>query len=159
MRLGVRLGIDVGKARVGVAKSDPHGLLATPLETVVRDESGQQDLERIRLLIAEHDVLECVVGLPLNMRGEHTPSTEDALAFAQKIASLGTPVRLIDERLSTVTAWNQLHATGKTHKGSRNVIDQAAAVVILQQALDAERARGEAIGTLLATHEHGEPHE
>lgn len=159
MRLGVRLGIDVGKARVGVAKSDPHGLLATPVETILRDESGQQDIERIQSLISEHDVLECIVGLPLNMQGEHTPSTDDAVAFAHKIAALGTPVRLVDERLSTVTAWNQLHATGKTHKGSRNVIDQAAAVVILQQALDTERTRGEAVGTLCVAAELGETHE
>lgn len=149
MRVGVRLGIDVGKARIGVAKCDAHGMLATPVETVARDLEGSTDIERIRALIAEYEAIECVVGLPLNMQGQHTASTDDALGFAHRIAALGTTVRLVDERLTTVTAWGQLHATGKNHKKGRGVIDQAAAVVILQHAIDAERLRGEPTGTVL----------
>ncbi len=142
MQVGVRLGIDVGKARVGVARSDPHGMLAVPLETVTRDHDGDADIRRIAEIIAEYDAIECVVGLPLNMRGERTPSTEDALGFARELEALGIPVRMVDERLSTVTAWDQLHATGKNHKKGRGIIDQAAAVVILQQAIDSLRSQG-----------------
>lgn len=161
----MRLGIDVGKARIGVARSDPHGLLATPVETVARDRRGDRDLERIVEILAEiadfgATAIEVVVGLPLNLRGERTPSTDDAVAFAERLrerlALPGTPgmpgtpsisVRLVDERLSTVSAQGQLRQTGKTSRNSRSVIDQAAAVVILQQALDLERASGEAPGT------------
>lgn len=140
MIIGARLGIDVGKARVGIARSDPHGMLAVPLETIQRDHEGATDVQRIAELVTEHEAVECIVGLPLNMKGQHTASTDDAVAFAQKIEALGIPVTMIDERLSTVTAWNQLHATGKNQKKSRGIIDQAAAVVILQQAIDRLRA-------------------
>ncbi len=158
MRVGVRIGIDVGKARVGLAKSDPHGMLATPLETVQRDHEGDADVQRISEIFAEHDVLECIVGLPLNMQGNHTPSTQDAIDFARRVAQLGVQVRLVDERLSTVTAWGQLHATGKNQKSHRGIIDQAAAVVILQQALDSERLRGHAIGEAVPPEHSGEAH-
>ncbi|MBK0421204.1 Holliday junction resolvase RuvX [Leucobacter sp. CSA2] len=155
MRTGVRLGIDVGKARIGVARSDLHGMLATPVETVARAASGadteRPDLARIAAIAAELEAFEVIVGLPLNLRGERTPSTEDAEAFASDLAALlqrtGTPVRLVDERLSTVSAQGQLRQAGKKTKQSRSIIDQAAAVVILQHALDIERARGAAPGT------------
>ncbi|WP_024357123.1 Holliday junction resolvase RuvX [Leucobacter chironomi] len=150
MRSGVRLGIDVGKARVGVSRSDPHGMLATPVETVPRDLGGDADLARIAEIVAELDAFEVIVGLPLNLRGERTPSTDDAAAFAGRLAArLGgdaAAVRLVDERLSTVSAQGQLRQAGRKTKQSRSIIDQAAAVVILQHALDLERARGEAPG-------------
>ena len=149
MRTGTRLGIDVGKARIGIARCDPHGMLATPVETVTRDHEGTADLTRIGAIADELDVIEFVVGLPLNMQGKATPSTEDAREFAQAIARMHPQrsVRLVDERLSTVTAQAQLHQTGRNTKKSRSVIDQAAAVIILQQALDAERAQDRAPGT------------
>ncbi len=151
MRVGNRLGIDVGKARIGVARSDLHGMLATPVETVPRDLRGSTDLDRIVALAAEIDVVEVIVGLPLNMRGERTLSTTDAEEFAERLAkllaALDVTVRLVDERLSTVSAQSQLHQVGKKTKQSRSIIDQAAAVVILQHALDIERSRGEAPGT------------
>lgn len=154
MRTGVRLGVDVGKARVGVARSDAHGMLATPVETVARDLGGDADLNRIAEIVAELDAFEAVVGLPLNLRGERTPSTEDAEAFAvrlaTRLAAAGTVVRLVDERLSTVSAQGQLRQAGKKTKQSRSIIDQAAAVVILQHALDIERSRGEAPGDEVA---------
>lgn len=154
MRIGVRLGVDVGKARVGVARSDPHGMLATPVETVPRDLGGDTDLVRIAQIAADLDAVEVIVGLPLNLRGERTPSTDDAAAFAERLASRldgdGVPVRLVDERLSTVSAQGQLRQAGKKTKQSRSIIDQAAAVVILQHALDVERARGEAPGHAVA---------
>ncbi|UOQ60809.1 Holliday junction resolvase RuvX [Leucobacter rhizosphaerae] len=153
MRPGVRLGIDVGKARVGVARSDLHGMLATPVETVLRDLDGDSAFTRLVAIAGELDAAEAIVGLPLNLRGERTPSTDDAVAFAEELARrfapLGIPVRLVDERLSTVSAQGQLRQAGKKTKQSRGIIDQAAAVVILQHALDMERARGEAPGSVV----------
>lgn len=147
MRSGVRLGIDVGRARVGVARSDPHGMLATPVETVGRDASGESDIARIEALASEHAAFEVIVGLPLNLRGEHTPSTADAQGFAERLAArLEAPVRLVDERLSTVSAQGQLRQAGRSTRQTRGIIDQAAAVVILQHALDIERSSGEAPG-------------
>ncbi|QIM16622.1 Holliday junction resolvase RuvX [Leucobacter insecticola] len=154
MRTGVRLGIDVGKARVGVAQSDPHGMLATPVETVPRERPGGS-IVRITELVRELEAIEVIVGLPLNLRGEHTPSTDDAREFAQELAvelaPLNIAVRLVDERLSTVSAHSQLRQAGKRSKQSRSIIDQAAAVVILQHALDIERSRGEAAGSVVET--------
>lgn len=159
MRVGVRLGIDVGKARIGVARTDLHGMLATPVETVARDTSGSADIARILAIAEEISAVEFVVGLPLNMSGNRTLSTDDAEEFAQRIAtavsasssfSADVEVRLIDERLSTVSAHGQLRQAGKKTKQTKQIIDQAAAVIILQQALDMERARGAAPGTVVA---------
>lgn len=157
MRIGVRLGIDVGKSRIGVARCDLHGMLATPLETVPRDGTATSDVARILELASEYGATEVVFGLPLNMRGERTPSTEDAVRFATQVAeALHTPdrvppvtVRLVDERLSTVSAQGQMRQVGRTTKQSRHIIDQAAAVVILQHALDSERAQGRAPGSTI----------
>ena len=97
-RRGVRLGIDVGRARVGVARCDPDGLLATPVETVPRDEDA---VTRVVALADEHSAFELLVGLPLNLRGEDTASTTDAREFAAALAAAsGRSVRLVDERLS-----------------------------------------------------------
>lgn len=153
MRFGVRLGIDVGKARIGVAKSDPHGMLATPVETVTRDAKGAADIQRIMHLAEEHNAFEMIVGFPLSMQGEHTPSTQDAIDFAERLAHVFPQVRLVDERLSTVTAWNQLHQSGSNHKKGRSLVDQVAAVVILQQALDTEQRTGAAPGQLVNLHQ------
>lgn len=146
IRSGRRLGVDVGRARIGVAVCDRDGLLATPVETVRRHEAT--DLRRIREIADEYDVFEVVVGLPLSMSGGDTASTEDARVFAARIAE-HRPVRLVDERLSTVTAQRGLHQAGKNTKKSRAVIDQAAAVIILQHALDHERSAGAPPGTTL----------
>ena len=155
MRVGVRLGIDVGKARIGVARSDLHGMLATPVETVPRAADGGADLARIAAIAAELEAFEAVVGMPLNLRGERTPSTDDAVAFAERLAArlapAGVAVRLVDERLSTVSAQGQLRQAGKRTKQTRSIIDQAAAVVILQHALDLERSRGEEPGSAVVT--------
>ena len=159
MRAGVRLGIDVGRARIGVARCDLHAMLATPIETVPRAASGDADIARILELAEETGAVEMVVGLPLGMSGHRTPSTEDAEHFARRIAAhleqagdwaAGISVRLVDERLSTVSAQGQLRQAGKKSKQSRGIIDQAAAVVILQHALDMERSRGDAPGTLVS---------
>lgn len=143
-RRGIRLGIDVGRARVGVARSDPDGVLAVPVETVPRK---GQSVRRIVELAAEYEAFEVLVGLPLNLRGDDTPSTTDARAFADALAeALPMPVRLVDERLSTVSAHGVLREAGRSQRASRSIVDQVAAVVLLQQALDVERQSGEPAG-------------
>ena len=140
MRSGVRVGVDVGTVRIGVARTDFHGMLATPVETVQR---GQGDIRRILDIVAELDAAEIVVGLPLSLSGGHTASTDDAEKFARALAgSTAVPVRMVDERLSTVSAQAALRASGRTVKNSRSVIDQVAAVIIVQNALDYERTAG-----------------
>jgi putative Holliday junction resolvase len=154
MRTGVRVGIDVGKARIGVARSDAHAMLATPIETVPRAVTGDADIRRILQITGELDPIEIVVGLPLALSGRHTASTEDAVTFATTLAAAsGIPVRLVDERLSTVSAHSALRSSGKKQKGSRGVVDQVAAVIILQHALDAERGSAVPPGSLVGTNE------
>ena len=146
MRRGVRLGVDVGKSRVGIARSDAEGILAVPVETSSRENA----LERLRELAAEWQALEVVVGLPLSLGGGHTPSTEDAVGFAQAlVATLSCPVRLIDERLSTVAASGALRGSGKSARDQKPVVDQVAAVILLQHALESERAQGQPPGELM----------
>lgn len=146
MRRGVRLGVDVGTARVGLARCDRDALLATPVETVQR--ASADPVERIVALAHELDAIEVVVGLPISLSGADTPSTEDARAMAAAIAR-HLPVRLVDERLSTVTASMGMRAAGRSARQQRGSIDQAAAVVILQHALDSERSSGRAPGSVL----------
>lgn len=147
MRPGVRLGIDVGKARVGVARCDRDGLLATPVETIPR---GDGTLARLHELIAELEPVEIVVGLPLSLSGRDTASTTDAREVAAELAAAsGIAVRLVDERLTTVSAQRALHDAGRRAKGSRPVIDQVAAVIILQNALDFERSAPRPPGALI----------
>jgi putative Holliday junction resolvase len=141
----------VGTVRIGVSRSDPHGMLATPLETVQRSRTAS-DIDRVLALAAELEAIEFVVGLPLALSGARTASTEDAGAFAQQLAdSTDLPVRMVDERLSTVSAQSSLRAAGRTVKNSRIVIDQAAATVILQHALDSERSSDLPAGTLVTS--------
>lgn len=139
MRSGVRLGIDVGTVRIGVSRSDLHGMLATPVETVPR---GDGDVARIAAIVAELEAFEVIVGLPLALSGQRTASTEDATAFSVRLANaLDVVVRQVDERLSTVSAQAALRTSGRSSKQGRPVIDQVAAVIILQHALDFERSR------------------
>ncbi len=140
MRQGVRLGVDVGKARIGIARSDLHGILATPVETVPR---GVGDLERILEIAAELDAIEVIVGLPLSLSGNTTAATDDATGFARRLVNaVQLPVRLVDERLTTISAQAALPASGRSAKQSRSIIDQVADVIIVQHALDFERAAG-----------------
>ena len=136
------IGVDVGTVRVGLAMSDPTGTLASPLETLQRAKDGS-DLDRLVALVMEHEVTEVVVGEPVHLSGASGASAEDAGAYAQKLADRipDVPVQLIDERLSTVTAASHLREGGIDSRKQRSVIDQAAAVVILQQFLDGRRAR------------------
>lgn len=145
MRTGVRLGIDVGDARIGVARSDPSGLVATPVETVRR---GDGDLARLRTLASEENAVELVVGLPVSLSGGEGPAAAKVREFANALAAAVAPlpVRLCDERLSTVTAESVLRERGRKGQKRRAVVDQAAAVVILQNALETERSTGRAPG-------------
>jgi putative holliday junction resolvase len=153
VRTGVRLGVDVGKARVGVARSDLHGMLATPVETVPR---RPDTVDRLAQLAAEYEAIELIVGLPLSLSGVDTASTADARVMAAELATRGLVVRLVDERLTTVSAQRALHGAGRTAKSSRSVVDQVAAVILLQHALDHERSRGDAPGVIL-TADGGHP--
>lgn len=148
IRLGTRLGIDVGTVRIGVARSDPHAILATPVGTVLR---GDDAVANVAKILRDIEAIEVVVGLPLALSGSRTASTQDAVSFAGQLASAtDTPVRLVDERLSTVSAQQALHSTGRNTRTSRPVIDQVAATIILQHALDVERLSGNPPGELLA---------
>lgn len=143
MRRGRRLAVDVGDARIGVASSDPDGLLATPVETVPgRDLPAAQ--RRLTELVTEYEPLEVVVGLPRSLKGGEGPAAVKVRGFAEELARKITPVpvRLVDERMSTVTAAQGMRASGVSAKKGRSRIDQAAAVVILQSALETERMSG-----------------
>ncbi len=148
MRAGVRLGIDVGSVRVGVARSDRDALIATPVETIQR---GPDSTSRIAAIAAEVDAVEVVVGLPRSLSGAEGPAAELARTFAVELADrLGVvPVRLVDERLTTVSATRGLQAAGVSSRAGRAVVDQAAAVIILQGALDAERGTGRPAGEIV----------
>lgn len=149
MRFGVRIGLDPGDARVGVAESDPSGMLATPVETVRR---GKGDLSRIQAIVVERSAIEVVVGLPRSLSGGEGPAAAKVREFARALAEAvqPVPVRLCDERLSTVTAELQLRGQGKKGQKRRTVVDQAAAVVILQNALDTERSSGTVPGETIS---------
>jgi putative Holliday junction resolvase len=139
---GRRVGIDVGTVRIGVAASDPDGILATPVETVARDRRSDRHLRRLVRLIAELEAVEVVVGLPRTLADRTGPSARDAIEVADALADriAPVPVRLADERLTTVTAQRALREAGVRARGQRAVIDQAAAVGILQGWLDQRRA-------------------
>jgi putative Holliday junction resolvase len=160
VRRGVRLGVDVGDVRIGVSRSDPDGLIATPVETVAR---GRGDLDRLVTLAREHEAVEAVVGLPRSLNGGEGPAAAKVRQFAAELAGVldpvGVSVRLCDERLSTVSAEAVLRSQGRRGKRRRAVVDQAAAVVILQNALDTERSTGSPAGEPVAprTDDQGEP--
>jgi putative Holliday junction resolvase len=136
------LGVDVGTVRVGLAMSDLTGTIASPLETLQRAKDGS-DLDRLAALVVEHEVAEVVVGEPRHLSGASGASARDASAYSEALAGriADVPVYLIDERLSTVTAASHLREGGIDSRKSRPVIDQAAAVVILQQYLDSRATR------------------
>lgn len=147
MRRGRRIAVDVGDARIGVASCDPDGILATPVETVPgRDVPAA--LRRLAAIVAEYEPIEVVIGLPRSLNGGEGPAAAKVRVFAQHVAKVISPlpVRLVDERMSTVTATQGLRASGVKAKKGRSVVDQAAAVIILQSALETERVSGKAPG-------------
>jgi len=148
MRPGVRLGIDFGSRRIGVARSDASGMMAFPLTTVTR---GEGDLAALASLVVEHEAIEVIVGLPRNLSGADGPASDAAREFAEALAQcVRVPVRLVDERLTTVSAQRSLHESGRSVRTSRAVIDQAAAVVIVESALERERLSGLSAGDLVS---------
>jgi putative Holliday junction resolvase len=148
VRAGVRLAIDVGSVRIGVARSDPGGILASPL-TVVR--SGPGDLDKLADLAAGAEAIEVIVGLPTSLSGCEGAAAAAARSFAADLAGRLTPVpvRLVDERFTTTQAHEALRRGGKDSRARRSVVDAAAAAVLLQAALDAERSTGLAPGQLV----------
>lgn len=138
---GRRLGVDVGTVRIGVATCDPDGILATPVETVRRDKADKY-LRRLRQLVEEYAAVEVIVGLPRTLADRAGTSALDAIDVADRLAAriAPVPIRLADERLTTVTAQRSLREAGIKAKGQRSVVDQAAAVTILQGWLDQRRA-------------------
>ena len=148
MRFGVRVGIDPGDARIGVARSDPSGFLATPVETL---RVGRGDVRRLAELVSELEAVEVVVGLPRSLSGAEGPAAAKVREFAGRVARrvAPVPVRLCDERLTTVSAESILRDQGRHGSKRRAVVDQAAAVLILQTALDTERSSGRAPGEIV----------
>jgi len=172
---GARVGVDVGSVRVGLAASDPDGLIATPVETVPRDVEGwarytratrsagagrgpssppgggaplPSDVARIAAEVADRFAAVVYVGLPRHLSGQEGSASGAARVYAEALASavVPIPVHLVDERMSTVSAHQALHASGRSGRRHRQVVDQAAAVVILQSALEAERSGGSRAG-------------
>lgn len=148
MRSGVRIGLDPGDARIGVARSDVTGFLASPFETVKR---GKGDVARIRRIVAAEEAVEVVVGLPRSLKGGEGPAAAKVREFAALLAArvAPVPVRLCDERLTTVSAEAILREQGRKGQDRRKVVDMAAATLILQTALDTERASGRAPGEVV----------
>ena len=138
---GVWLGVDVGTVRVGVARSDPRGILASPLVTLARDAKGATDVAELARLVAAHEAVGDVVGMPVTLRGQAGAAVamarEYAAALAERLAPV--PVEEGDERLTTVSAQRKLRESGVREKAGRAVVDQAAAVELLQHWLDARR--------------------
>ena len=157
IRRGIRIGIDVGSVRVGVARTDPDGLLAVPVATLTRPaaKAARSDLLALVDLVAEYEPLEVVVGLPIALDGTEGLAAAAVRVYAgdllgmRRARGVGVPVRLIDERMTTAEATRGLQAAGRDSRSGRSVIDQAAAVIIVQHALDSERATGTPPGTLL----------
>lgn len=149
---GIKLGVDVGTVRVGVAICDPDGILATPFKTVSRDAKKNSDVGVIVRHVAELGAVQVFVGLPRTMKGEERASAVMASDYAELLAAqlqrlgLDVPVNLVDERLSTVTAHRNLHEAGMSSKDHRKVVDQVAAAGILQHAIDMQKARGADVG-------------
>lgn len=149
MRPGVRIGLDVGSVRIGVARSDATATLAVPVTTIAR---GVGDVGAVVDLVVEYQAIEVLVGLPLTLAGRAGPAAVASRDFAKQVATaLGweVPVRLVDERLTTVSASRNLREAGRNARNSRAVVDQEAAVVIVTYALDRERATGAPSGQLV----------
>ena len=145
---GVRLGVDVGDVRVGLARSDLDGMIATPVETLERETATR----RVLAEAIEAEARAIMVGLPRSLNGSEGAAAAKARDFCAELAAMlvrageDIEVRLLDERLTTVSAHRALHSSGRKGRKHRQVVDQVAAVMILQQALDIERATGARAG-------------
>jgi putative holliday junction resolvase len=150
MENGRRLAIDVGTVRIGLAVCDPEGILSSPIPALGRSEVLAETLQAICQLVEEYSAIEVYVGDPISLSGGLSASTKDARDFAGKLAALiSVPVRLVDERLTTVTASAKLRSSGKDARQSRSLIDSSSAVEILEQALATLRVSGKAPGQMV----------
>ena len=132
--------LDLGTRRIGVAASDPGGVLASPRTTLERSGDLALDHRRIAALVAEEEATTVVVGLPLSLDGSIGPAARAVLDEVVDLAAvLRVPVVTHDERFTTVTAHEQLRAAGMGGRRRRSVVDQQAATVLLQDWLDAQR--------------------
>jgi putative holliday junction resolvase len=149
VRPGVRLGIDVGSVRIGVARCDPGGMLASPLSTVKR---GAGDMAELTRLANENEAMEIIVGLAVGLGGAEGKAAAEGRGFASALAGTlaPVPVRLVDERFTTVLAHTALRQGGLDSRARRQTVDKAAAALLLQGALDAERSTGEPAGELVS---------
>lgn len=148
MERGRRLAIDVGAVRVGLAMCDPDAILSTPLPALRRVDAETESFAEIKAIVVENDVIEVFVGDPVSLSGSETASTKDARDFATQLARvIDASVRLVDERLTTVTAAAKLRLNGKDSKQSKSLIDSASAVEILEQALSILKQSGVSPGT------------
>ena len=151
MRFGRRVAIDVGTVRVGIAASDVHSILASGLVTIKRGADIETVVAEIVLEISEIAPIEIYVGLPVSLSGNNTASTQDALAVARALqAKVDVDVRMLDERMTTMTAASALRSSNRDSKSGRAVIDQIAASVILEQALAFEKSQGISPGQLVS---------
>ncbi|MGO2859744.1 MAG: Holliday junction resolvase RuvX [Brevibacterium sp.] len=152
-RRGRRLGLDIGSVRIGVAASDPEGILATPL-SVVRRKDEPAALRELQDLVAEYEPIELLVGDPKSLDGAARAAAASALEFARRIAvATLTPIRLVDERFTTVEAHQALAAAGKSSRQRREIVDAQAAVIILQNALEFEHNTGAPAGRAMPDEE------
>jgi putative Holliday junction resolvase len=138
----VWLGVDVGTVRVGVARTDPQGLLAVPVTTLRRDARTDRDLDQLAALVIEYEAAGVVIGLPVTLAGREGDSARIAREYGASLARRVTPVpvEFVDERLTTVSAQRKLSQGGVRGRAGRAVIDQAAAVELLQHWLESRRA-------------------
>lgn len=154
-RRGVRLGIDVGTVRVGLAASDPDGILPSPVRTLARDTKKNYDVRMVVREAADRNAVQAFVGLPRSLSGAETASAEMARAFASLLADrladegVRCEVRLIDERFTTVEAHRNLRSAGLSTRDHRKVVDQVAAVGILEHALNLLKRSGGEAGELV----------
>jgi putative Holliday junction resolvase len=139
---GIWFAVDVGTVRVGVARSDPRGVLALPVSTLARDARADRDIAALAALVAEYEAVGVVVGLPRTLAGQEGPSAAMARDYGDRLAAriAPLPVEYVDERLTTVSAQRKLHQGGIRGPAGRAVIDQAAAVELLQHWLETRRA-------------------
>lgn len=149
---GVKLGVDVGMVRVGLSSCDPDGILATPVKTLSRDVKKNSDVKIVVKEAAARGACQIFVGLPRTLKGEEKASAQMARSYADILvallqdATMDVPVHLVDERLTTVSAHQALHNAGMDSREHRKVVDQVAAVEILQHALDMQKARKADVG-------------
>jgi putative Holliday junction resolvase len=150
LRTGTRLAVDVGSTRIGVARCDPDGVLASPLATIRR---GHGDLDSLASLAADEGAIEVIVGLPTGLSGREGAAAAQARSFAAALADrlAPVPVRLVDERFTTVIAHDALRQGGRGSRARRPAVDKAAAALILQGALDTERTTGLPAGELVGS--------